>query len=452
MHQDKPSKTPLQRFFRILAWTFGILFFVLMALFTKVDRKPYQEMDYYLQTMERVDGLSFDTDKGSIWQAGWSKVNATPEKPAKLAGYRPRGTYDFVQDSSFIRAIVLGNGNNKIAFLNYELMIIHPHLKERIIEKAQQAGLPIDYYFFTATHTHSGMGGYMPGWVGKFAFGGYNKELVQFWEEKTLQALQNAYQRMDTVDLVFKKSTTEGLVANRLIPEDPVDPYARQLIFLKKNGEKATFLTYNAHPTILERKFLGLSGDYPHYLAEALEESYDLALFAAGTMGSHKPVASGKTMADVEQYSHALFEQLSINPGKVDTIKVQRLQTQFLPLALRKAHFRIGKNVRIRPWLFRTLVGDTNPHFDIALIGNTLMITSSGEISGVFMEKWEDYANKKGLNLMITCFNGGYIGYITPDEYYDENRYEVRDMNWYGPYNGAYFDEIIRGIIEKAAQ
>ena len=86
----------------------------------------------------------------------------------------------------------------------------------------------------------------------------------------------------------------------------------------------------------------------------------------------------------------------------------------------------------------------------ITQIGNTLIISSSGEISGVFYEKWDQLAQEKGLNLIITTFNGGYIGYITPDELYDEHFHEVREMNWYGPGNGQYFDELITRIIQKA--
>ena len=62
------------------------------------------------------------------------------------------------------------------------------------------------------------------------------------------------------------------------------------------------------------------------------------------------------------------------------------------------------------------------------------------------MEKWEDHAKTLGLNLIITTFNGGYMGYITPDEYYDKHFHEVREMNWYGPGNGKYFDELITKI------
>jgi hypothetical protein len=91
-------------------------------------------------------------------------------------------------------------------------------------------------------------------------------------------------------------------------------------------------------------------------------------------------------------------------------------------------------------------------HFDITIVGNTLLIASSGEISGVFFKKWEDQANGLGLNLIITTFNGGYMGYITPDNYYDRNYHEVREMNWYGPGNGMYYDQMITSLITKAAK
>ena len=443
-------KSTLQRIFKTLAWALGILFFILMIFFTKVDRRPYQQMDYYHATMSHLDTMNWKHGQGNHWKAGWAKVNVTPESPVNLAGYSPRGKYEFVQDSSFLRTILLSNGAINVAFVNFELMIVHPYLEKRIRERIQDQGMKIDLLYFTATHTHSGMGGYMPGLVGKFAFGGYNEELVSLLEEKSLEALKIANSNLDTAKIVFQKSTTEDLVANRLIEYDPIDPFVRQLTFINTKGHKATLLSYAAHATILNRKFMGLSGDYPHYLSQKLEEDYDLAMFVAGAVGSHKPVVKGKEVEDVVQYSEQLSESIKKNLLDSDTLKHGSISYYTIPLHLRKAHYRISKNIRIRPWVFKLLVGDTNAHFDIVLIGNTLLVSSSGEVSGVFMEKWESYAHEKGLNLLVSCFNGGYIGYITPDKYYDEKLYEVRDMNWYGPYNGAYFDEILMKIIDKA--
>lgn len=444
------SRTYLQRIFRTLAWILGILFFVGMFLITRVDRKPYQEMDYYQKTMTHLDTLSLAESKGPFWKVGWSKVNATPDTPVSLVGYKPRGKYEFVQDSSYIRSIVVSNGQSQIAFLNYELMIVHPQLQLEITEAVQQEGLSLDHIFFTATHTHSGIGGYMPGLMGKIAFGGYDQNVMSMMAEKSILALRHALASQDTASMMFQKSITESMVTNRLIKTDPVDPYIRQLVFQKKNGSKASFTTYAAHPTIMGSKFMVLSGDYPHYFSEKLEEEFEVVLFAAGAVGSHRAVANGNTPQDVKDYGLKLSAQLQENLISTDTIKNSLVRNGDLPLALRKAHYKLGKNVRLRPWVFNSLFGETNAHFDIVQLGNTIMVSSSGEISGVFMEEWEKYAQEHGLHLIITCFNGGYIGYITPDQYFDEKLYEVREMNWFGPYNGAYFDEIIRKIIQKA--
>jgi neutral ceramidase len=61
-------------------------------------------------------------------------------------------------------------------------------------------------------------------------------------------------------------------------------------------------------------------------------------------------------------------------------------------------------------------------------------------------------ARAQGQNLIVTSFNGGYVGYITKDEWYDLNKYETRTMNWFGPYNGAYFSEIIGSIVETTTE
>src|SRR5690606_38155522 len=180
-------------------------------------------------------------------------------------------------------------------------------------------------------------------------------------------------------------------------------------------------------------------------------EGFEFALYAAGAVGSHRPLRPGNTPEMVKLYAHQLDSTLSLRLTHFSTIKKTQIKTGNLPISLRAPHLRVTDNLRLRPWLFNYLLGDTNAHLDITQIGNTLMIASSGELSGVFYEKWEKLAQSKGLNLIITTFNGGYIGYITPDELYDENFHEVRQMNWYGPGNGKYFDDMILAIIEKSS-
>src|SRR5690554_183100 len=169
------------RFLQILAWISGLLLLLAVISLTSVDWSDYKEHEYYFQTMEALENLEYAGGESDYIRAGWATANATPREPQDLVGYKPRGTYEFVQDSSHIKVLVLDNGHHAIAYLSYELLIIHPQLALQVEQKIQ-ALLPIDHVYFTATHTHSGMGGYMPGLMGKIAFGGYDEKVVALLE------------------------------------------------------------------------------------------------------------------------------------------------------------------------------------------------------------------------------------------------------------------------------
>jgi hypothetical protein len=443
----------LHRFLKILASILGVLILIAVATITLVDRSPIQDQDFYRETLDKLEKTPWQGSEGEVWLAGWGKANVTPEKPANLVGYSPRGPYEFVQDSSFVKAIILSNGKTQIAWLNFELLIVHPALAMALEEGVKKAGLDLDQLIFTATHTHSGMGGYMPGPMGKLGFGGYDQAIVDRLVDKSVLSLQQAISTQDTVDLAFRKVEAGKFVTNRFVKGAPYDPYVRQLIFTKTSGEKATLFTYSAHATCLNSKFMGLSGDYPKYLTQALEDrDYDFALFAAGTVGSHRPLNPGNTPEKVQEYAASLDSAIWLRMNQFATLKNPKITHSRLDLGLREPHLRISDNIRIRPWLFNYLLGDTNPHLDITQIGNLLMISSSGELSGVFYEDWENLADTLGLKLIVTTFNGGYIGYITPDELYDEHYHEVRETNWYGPGNGHYFDQLIKKTITMAGK
>ncbi|WP_186753689.1 neutral/alkaline non-lysosomal ceramidase N-terminal domain-containing protein [Echinicola salinicaeni] len=442
----------LQKTLKILAWITGLLLFLAGILLTRVDRSSPKEQEYYQETLNAIENLDFKSSTGQSWLAGWAKINVTPKEPASLVGYKPRGKYEFVQDSSYVKTLVLGNGHQNIAYLNYELLIVHPFLAKNINEAIKASNLPIDQVYFTATHTHSGMGGYIPGLMGKIAFGGYDQKIVDLFTQKSIEGIKQSLSNQDSVSITFQKHIAREFVANRFIKEDPVDPYIRQLVFTKSNGKKGTFFTYTAHATCLSSKFMGLSGDYPYYLTEDMMDDYDFALFAAGTVGSHSPLPPGNTPKDIKTYAHQLDSLMETPSMNMDTIVSKNIKLTTLIPSLPEATYRISDNIRLRPWVFNNLFGDTNSHFDVLQIGNTIMISSSGEISGVFYEKWEKMAAAKGLNLIITSFNGGYMGYIIPDKYYEKHYHEARDMNWFGPYSGSFFDDIITNIISLATK
>lgn len=258
----------MRKFLQILAWTTGLFLLLAITLLTTVDWTDPKEQDYYKKTVQAVSELQPTPSAGDAWLAGWAQVNVTPDQPVDLVGYKPRGAYDFVLDSSFVKAIVVGNGDQRVAFLNYELLIVHPVLAKTVEKTIKNAALPVDLVYFTGTHTHSGMGGYMPGIMGKIAFGGYDEKVVNLLAEKSAQAVEKALKSQDTVAVTYQKYSAPQFVGNRFIPNGPIDPFIRQLVFTKGDGTKGTLFTYTAHATCLNSKFMGLSGDYPFYLTQ----------------------------------------------------------------------------------------------------------------------------------------------------------------------------------------
>jgi len=439
------------RMLRVFAWVVAGLLLLGVATLTTVDRSPLEEEDFYKSTFAQLDSSTWSSSSSAHWLGGWATVNVTPAQPAELVGYSPRGPYTFVQDSSHVKALTLSNGKSSIAWLNYELLIVHPQLADQVRAGVQKAGVSVDQLIFTATHTHSGMGGYMPGLVGSLAFGGYDEQVVEQLVTGSVRALQTALASQDTVTITYKKTSVPDLVSNRFVKGGAIDPFVRQVLFQRKDGQKATFLTYSAHATALSSKFMGLSGDYPAFLTQHLEEEeVDFALFAAGTVGSHRPMAEGNTPELVGAYAQAISEKISADTSKITLQGESLLRSSKVAIQLGEPQLRVTTNLRLRPWLFRSLLGEVPAYLDITQVGNILFISSSGELSGVFYEAWDALAKEKGLELVVTVFNGSYIGYITPDELYDAQFHEVREMNWFGPGNGQYFDRLIQEVIRKA--
>ena len=443
----------LKGLLKVLLTIFIVLLIAAIFLLTPVNREPLTEQDYYKETIENLSTLKLEESEGTFWSAGWASENITPEEPVELVGFRPRGEYEFVLDSSFVKSIIVSNGQQKVAFLAYPFMIIHPYLSKEILATIQSEKLSIDHFYFTASHTHSGFGGHMKGLLSDIMYGGFDSATVQRIAIKTVLALKNSLAAMDTAQLLYKKSITANLVRNRFIHDDPVDSFVRQLHFIKKSGEKAILFSYSAHATTLSSRFMGLSGDYPHFLEMELEkkDSFQMAMYMAGAVGSHSPIIPDKNENTTENYAIDLYKEVNKNNSHTVEIDSTLMKIAELQVQLGEPQFRVTDNYRFKPWLFDKIIGPSTPKMDIVQLGNLLFISSAAELSGVFYEDWEKLANQNGMELMFTTFNGDYIGYVPPDKYYHKHYRETRELNWYGPYSGEYFDTLTMMAIKKAA-
>jgi neutral ceramidase len=452
------SKTSM-KFFRILFWIIGsillLLVLIIATMVTTMDKTPYKEMGYYREWKKLISEVKPDT-AGTTAQlrAGWAKVNITPSSPTPTAGYGNRRgkAYTSVHDSVYVRAMVIDNGFTKAAIVAADLLIIPPTVTKLLQEKLTEKEIPFDHVYFGATHSHNSVGGWGTGVSSLFFSGKYDEKTVEFIANAIFQAIVEAKAKLEPAKLTYMESIDTVDIRNRLVGEEgEIDPEIRSAAFVTQSGKTAILSSFAAHSTVLNSKNIVLSRDYPGMLVDSLEKGrYNFAMYVAGAVGSMGPIEKGSDDFDeVKNQAFGVQNALLSDSTKKEESNGAVLESITLPLPLREPSPRLTMGLVLRSWAFKKAFGEYPVFVKALRIGNILMVGMPCDFSGELVASLDAYAKTKGLNLMVTSFNGAYIGYITHDKYFDRDLYETKTMSWYGPYNGAYLQEVIKDIIDK---
>ena len=441
----------------------GLVLLVVLLLavsLAPVDETPYRQMPYYAQTKHRLAQLPTPRPAKVPIRAGWSKTNITPPYTTPTGGYGVRRGkhWRVVSDSIFARAIVLNNGSTRVAVVGLDLLITPPTVTEALKKRLPEVGLRWENVYVGAIHSHNSIGGWAPGLVGGLIAGSYDEKIVTRITDGILTAIRNAQASMAPVQIGFGQVDASDHITSRIAfsgPTRPLDGQIRLLKLKKPDGQSALLCTFAGHATLFDGGNGDyLSRDYPGSLVDRLEKtSANFAVFMAGTVGSTAPKPRGKTdFQEIRNYAGDLALRIERTVPQIQTRSDSALAMLTLPLGLREPHPRVIGNWRVRPWLFYAIYGDYPSDLKALRIGKTVLLGTPCDFSGEFVADFKPLAAQRGINLMITSFDGGYIGYVTPDAYYNRKTYETRDMNWFGPYNGAYFEEMMLGLLGKISQ
>lgn len=424
---------------------------LILCLVTTVDMTPYKEMPYYQEWKENISDFSFQEGENDSLKIGWAKISITPNKPMPMAGYGKRKGAPFtaVHDSIFVRTILLENSRRKVALITADLLIIPPTVAS-LVENNKPDNIDI---YYGATHSHNSLGGWYNTLVGKLFAGDYDPTVEEFLATQILNSVEEAGKSTESLkNIRFEKDLDEKDIRNRLIDDGSVAPYIRSIRF-ETDSKSALLCTYAAHSTVLNSATFELSRDYPGVLVDSLENTdTDFALFMAGAVGSMGPIEKGiDDFDEVNNQALGVLKEIRSENEHEAVIDLSTASFGKIPLPLRKPSPRIDTKWALRPWVFNWLFGEAQADVKSLKIGNLLMIGLPCDFSGELMEDLDSYASSKGLELVITSFNGGYTGYITADEHFSKEAYETTTMNWFGPYNGNYFSEVVRDLIDKAS-
>ncbi len=415
------------------------------------DMPHYQEMQSKLRQLAASPGIYGDT----LLRAGWAKAALVPDFDLPMAGYGSRkGAHAVgVRDSVWVRAVVFESGGLKSAMVAAEMLIVPPEVTARLQELLAGTGIPAERCFLSATHTHSSLGGWSPGLVGRLFAGKYEPQAVDFVAKQIALAVQLAAQNLQPVKTGFARAEAPDYAYNRLVgDEGTVYPYLRTLVLETQAGEKALISTYSGHATCLPDMLLEYSGDYPGHFVRALEARPGIvfAMFAAGAVGSTSSYAPGAKTGEeaAAMIGDSLAAKVMASVAMAGTTHEGQVAAGRITLPLPAPQPRVSLSFSLRPYVFRQVFGDYPSFVSYLNVGGTLFVGTPCDFSGELMVAMEQNGVLSGKNVVLTSFNGGYIGYVTDDRWYGRDTYETLTMNWFGPHNGRYFMEIVGELAD----
>jgi Neutral/alkaline non-lysosomal ceramidase, N-terminal len=216
---------------------------------------------------------------------GFADVDVTPElgkKPVYLAGFGQDRTATKVHDRIMARAVVLADGDTKIALVAVDVVGLFNDTVGRVREK-----LPgFKYVLVSATHNHEG-----PDTLGLWGpnplKSGVDPEYLKKVEAGCVDAVTAAEKARKPATAKIGTATDASLLRDTRLPVVLHDEIVAIRFEEPKTGKPLGVLVqWNCHPEVLDSKNTEITADFPHYTVKHLRESQGCPVaYFTGTVG-----------------------------------------------------------------------------------------------------------------------------------------------------------------------
>ncbi len=263
-------------------------------------------------------------------EIGFAQQCITPALPAGLAGFSKKRIAELVRDDLYVKAVVFQKGGKWYGALAYDLIGVDGLLIRCMKDGMEKMQMNQENFLFTATHTHSGLGGVLKTAEGllKPAEGIFlqtDPVMLEFIAEKSLLALKEAVTACEETSISCANSSLEHMGANRN-RQDLKGNNGIAAVFLKqKGGKSAAIWHYACHPTVMGIQNKRISADFPGEAAARMEKhGYDMCMFVNGSCGdiSTRFSRRGGQEEELLRYGHMLEEKLLEMEGKARPVEI----------------------------------------------------------------------------------------------------------------------------------
>ena len=434
-----------------------------------VNTSYYTEDLDAINTHAKMNDITANPDR---LQAGWGVSLINPQPGAPMAGYgarhdikeylfgaKPTGRATGVHDNLHVKAVALSDGEDTVVIVGADMLLVPPNVAEGV-RKAVSAKTPLtaNDILFGASHTHDGPGAWGPGLAAFFTGGTYDPKVVEFLTVAFTNAILDAYNSMAPAKMAYGEFDAEEFIRNRA-RKAPVDTRLNYLALEKENGRKCLLIRFSAHPTTVGSRFLQFTAEYPGFFQLALEQSLrdTTVAYIGGSLGSSGPRApeGPDDITRAQAMGMALAQKFLAN---VDMEKLEwktnvDIASIGIPIELPPFQLRISQGLRLSPLLPKLLGVPHEAWMQAVRVGDLYLVGLPGDFSGEISLDWSYWGNANNITLWPTSFCCGYIGYISPDKYYNEpdatKEYETGFMSWVGPHQEAFFTALMKHMVES---
>ncbi|MDX9974325.1 MAG: neutral/alkaline non-lysosomal ceramidase N-terminal domain-containing protein [FCB group bacterium] len=440
------------------------LFVLLVGPWPTYASTDYQNASYYKSALATIDRTAAQgqpaTPQGL--SAGWAKANITPPVGTPLAGFGDRKGKPStgVHDECFVKALALSDGADTVVIIGSDMLIIPENLADAVrAEVTSKTTLKPEHILFNSSHDHSGPGAWGPGFAGTQIAGKYDEKILTLLKDAFVEAVVSAYDKMEPASLGYGSVSVPEYIRNRT-REARVDSTLGYILVEQDDKDKCVVARYSAHPTNLGGSNMEFTGEYPGALQRAVEEQTGaFAMYLGGALGSMGPKAPEGTQgfAKAEAMGRALAGKVLEKLPEVKLEKQVEIGFAGGSIGVPPLQLCVNRKMRLSPFVFRMIGVDNDAWIHGIRIGNLYLVGTPSDFSGELSMDLHEWARPQGRELWMLGFNGDYMGYISPDQYYLEPDddggmgYETQFMSWCGPNGGSYFEDLTKHVVETLA-
>jgi len=367
-----------------------------------------------------------------IVNAGFSKINITPEVPLPMSGYAGRKQpFSGVHDELFARVMVFDNGEKRACIIQADLIGFSHKFSDKITLKIEEkTGIPKGNIMLVAVHNH---GGPSTGVYSKVELSDLKKYLEKL-EEKLIIATETALKNLNSVKTGFGVGTCNMNMNRRArhgdggiwLGKNPDGPCDHDVAVFrvddKESNPKGLFINWPCHATVDGQENNLITADWPGATVQFIKENYNQNITISVTDGSSGDIdpiyGPNDNFNHIKAIGAILGEEVIRVTENIKTIAVSDIrviQKEIILPGKKQSNSRMP-NVELMPG------EDVSLRLSVMKIGHVVFVGISGELMneiGVEIKRRSPYKN----TIVITHCNGS-SGYLCTDKAYEEGGYE----------------------------